>query len=177
MQKRVIYILVLAMVLCLFAGCKKDSGRLSQNLPTIPMATEPEMVIPTAQEVEAQLRLEAYPEDSSLMTLVGQGVRFSDFTITEETVTFTLTAPYFGDALIAWYDSVDSFDENDLEDQVANNQKYESVSTEFTLSYTRQGGQLLFGYTEEYLNAAGCGIREYYNHIYSAVLEEMGVGQ
>lgn len=174
MRRILCLVLALAVGLCLLAGCKKG-GRIAENVPTFPQITEPEFIMPTAQEVEAQLRQDAYPQSSSLLSLVGPEVTFSDFVITEDTVTFTLTAPHFGDLLIQWYDSIDTLEPGDLEDQVVNNLKKDCVSTEFSLNYTRQGDQLLFAYTDPYLNAAGCGLREYYNHIHAAILEEMGV--
>lgn len=176
MKKILLRLLVFLLIPVILAGCgKKPADNTPSHTAPATQATEPKPALPSAAEVEAQLRLDAYPESSQIMNLVGRFVTFSDISVEENTVSFTVTAPAFGEELIAWYDAQTYLEEGALEAEISRLLEGETVRTQFILSYTRQGNALLFRYTEDYLNAAGCGIREYYNHIYTAVLEEMGV--
>lgn len=165
------------LILTVSACGNHDTKNPDVSVPTQtdPVPTQEPLPLPTAYQVETQLRQDAYPQSSVLMGIVGEGVSFSNITITDTTVTFTLTAPHFGEKLIAWYDALDDLEEGALEQQVQSLMASPTTDTTLTLRYTRQGTGLLFSYTEEYLNAAGCGIREFYNHIYKALLTEMGV--
>lgn len=176
MKKILFPILVFLLIPAILSGCgKKPADNPPDDSPLATQATESVPILPSAAEVEAQLRLDAYPESSQLMSLVGQFVTFSDISVGENTVSFTVSAPAFGEELIAWYDAQTYLEDGALEAEIARLLEKEPVRTQFTLSYTWQGNALLLSYTEEYLNAAGCGIRAYYNHVYTAVLEEMGV--
>ena len=174
MKKLFCILLALILIVGCFSGCNKKKPS-SGSSSSAPKATQPVVILPTDKEVEAQLRLEAYPETSVLMTLVGNAVTFSDFSVKKDTVSFTLSAPHIGHDLIAWYDGIQDLEDGQLEATVARLlEAAEPTGSTFTLSYSYLDDTIVFHYTNEYLNAAGCGIREYYNHVYRAVVEEMG---
>lgn len=172
MKKVLCIFLALVLIIGCFTGCGKKKGTDSET----PLEEETAAVknLPTASEVESLLRKEAYPATSVLMTMVGNVVTYSDFTIDEDTITFTMSAPHVGEDLIDWYDSIDVLNDGDLEDTFAKLlDAAEPADTTFSLSYRYIGNTIALQYTNEYLNIAGCGIREYYAHIYNAVLAEM----
>lgn len=152
MKRAIAFILIISTLL--FCGC--DS-----------LLSEPEL----SADFEAVLRQDAFPPESTLLNALGEAVKYSKFSEEDDTITFTLSAPDISAPLLEWYESQDSITEEALEQKILELLEGESRSSKFTLSYTRSdSGAIIISYTEEYLSAASCGIRAFYQYLSQKVM-------
>lgn len=172
MKKLRIGILALMLLLVMTACGGKKNVAEGGNPTPVTQATE-ETVVPV--DFETQLRRDAFPEEDALMSAVGDAVEYVQLTDQGAKVTFTVRAPDFSEELIGWYNEQPQVTEQQLQEKILALLKGEKRDTPVTLEYTiGDDGTVHFRYTEEYLNAAGCGLRQFYTHMYEAVLGQMG---
>lgn len=172
MKKCVLWLALLAMILSL-AACadKKDKDRSDRS----EKKNEPTEETVAQVDFETQLRLDAFPQDDELMKLVGDAVVFRDIDDLGDRISFTVRAPAFSQELIDWYNSQEAPSQEDLTEKIRQLLQQEKQDTPITLEYTvGDDGTVHFRYTEEYLNAAGCGLRQFYAYYYEAVMGQMG---
>ena len=169
MKKCLLWLTLLALALSLTAcGGKKEKPRSERE-------DKPTEETVARVDFETQLRLDAFPQGDELMTLVGDAVDFRDITDQGDRISFTVRAPEISPELIEWYAGRETVEPEELMEQIRQLLQKETVDTPITLEYTVSGdGTVHFRYTEEYLNAAGCGLRQFYAYCYEALLGQMG---
>lgn len=169
MKKLLMWICLVALLANL-AACKKGEPD-SPDTPTA--APTEEIVVPV--DFETQLRRDAFPEEDALMSAVGDAVEYAQLTDQGDKVTFTVRAPDFSEELIGWYNAQTQVTEQQLQEKILELLKAPKQETAITLEYTiGEDGTVHYSYTEAYLNAAGCGLRQFYTYMYEAVLGQMG---
>jgi predicted small lipoprotein YifL len=161
-MKKLRTLLLLSMLLILAAcGGKKENPVPEETVKPV--------------DFETQLRLDAFPEGDLLMEQVGSAVSFKDIKDQGDRISFTLQAPEFSEELINWYTAQSDVSEAQLQEKIFQLLRGEKRDTAITLECTvGEDGTVHFRYTEEYLNAAGCGLRQFYTHMYDLVLGQMG---
>lgn len=168
MKRILLWITLLALALSLCACGRKEEQEAVQT----PEATEETVA---RVDFETQLRLDAFPQGDELMEMVGQAVTFRDITDQGDRITFTVQAPDISQALIDWYDAQELADEAAMTEKIRELLQGGKAETPITLEYeVGYDGTVHFSYTEEYLNAAGCGLRQFYAHYYEALMEQLG---
>lgn len=121
-------------------------------------------------DFEAVLRQEAFPETDELHDILNDVVVFENFSVEETTVHFQLHAPYIYEQLVAWYEAQEDFDEVLLTGKIRELLNGEKQTVEISLEYQIQNETVMYAYTNEYLSAIGCGIREFYAYLYTKLI-------
>ena len=104
---------------------------------------------------------------------LNEAVQLSDISADGQILTFTLTAPDISGELIAWYEAND-FDAQAMDAQILSLLKNPGTAVTFRLSYTPHGDTLRIAYTDECLEAFGCGLRQFYTYLQERVYGALG---
>lgn len=144
---------LLLCVLCL-AGCGK-----AQPAPEV------------EEDYTTQIREELLNKKSKIEKKVARVLELQQEEAGADYVIVTVTAPYIYEDLLDWFENISDADYSDaaMEDQILELLKGKSQSKQFTLEL--QDGQPV--YTEEFLDAASCGLRRFYATLTAMLMEEM----
>jgi hypothetical protein len=164
MKRLLTFFLVLALMGTISA-CKEDTTP-AEEIPQVTTTGQSEEPI----DFEGVLRQEAFPEEDEFHDLLNEVVVFEGFSVEETKVCFQVQAPYIYEDLVAWYEAQDDINDALLSEKITQLLKGEKRTVEIALDYEVQNGTVIYAYTNDYLSAAGCGIREFYAYIYAKVM-------
>lgn len=150
--------LVLAVLLLALTACGgKDSA------PTPQPSQGPDYI--------TLIRSELLGENSDLTRAMDKALTFTLDEVTDTAVTVTVTGPDICQELLAWFDAVSDADYSDeaLSQQMFALMEGKAQSRQFTLEL-REGNLV---YSDDFLNAASCGVRQFYTALTARLMEEM----
>lgn len=130
---------------------------------------------PAIQEVEvdylAKIRADLLTEDTQLSQTIDQVLTLQLEQVQEDCITVTVIAPDICEDTLDWFNAVDDEDYTDeaLTEQMLLLLNGEPQSNTFTLQL--RGEEI--SYTDEFLNAASCGVRRFYAVLTVMLMEEM----
>lgn len=168
-------LLIAAFILGMLCGCSsKNATNETTRATTTTEATVPQSPSGPVQTIdyEAVLRNDAFPATDPLSQQLNAAVAFGGITASMDTLYFTLSAPNIAQDLIAWYEAQPSLTEEALEKQIITLLSGEKKQNGFALHYSiDEDGVVHIRYTDEYLAAVGCGIREFYTYLQNQILK------
>ena len=164
-KQRVLILLLAAVLLLSFTGCKKKpapttSGNSTQ-VPEIPAQTDYISII----------RADVFSADSALSQVMAQYVTLTLESKTDDTILVAVTAPDVCADALAWFDAVSEADYSDeaLEAKLLELLEGEPATARFELAVCGD----TVTYTDEFLDAVSCGVRDFYGALTAKVIQEM----
>ena len=117
------------------------------------------------------IRSDLLGENSDLTRAMDEALTFTLDEVTDTAVTVTVTGPDICQELLAWFDTVSDEDYSDeaLSRQMLALMEGETQSRQFILEL-REGNLV---YSDDFLNAASCGLRQFYTALTTQLMEEM----
>ncbi len=161
--------LIIAIVLCFsLFSCKHQFASDSESNTDISdeACSEPERVI----DFEAVLRSEAFNETEGFSNALNEVVVFENFVAENNILSFQVNAPYIYDDLLSWFESQEDISDDLMDQKIGELLNGEKRVVIVNLKYEVQGDAVIFDYTNEYLSAVGCGIREFYAYLYDCII-------
>ena len=171
-------ILMILTACILLAGCSQKETPTGSTRPTTRPTIQP--VIQSnifdyaGYDWLAQLEKDAFSEDGTLGAAVEEAVQLHVTATTENTVTVTVRAPYIKDALLAWYDEQPDFSSQALDETILSLLQEDQTEQSFTLNYTLVDELPVIHYSDDYAKVLSCGISEFYDLLYTRILEQIG---
>lgn len=166
-MKRIVA-LALALLLVL-AGC----GRQGQDTPDafMPEDTEAPSQAPEQVDYLAIMRRELFNRDTPLNAAMAEVVELTLDSVGEGSITVTVTAPDVCEGTLAWFEAVSEEDYSDeaLDQQMMTLLEGERQTRQFVLEVQAE----TIVYTDEFLDAASCGVRQFYTALTVMLMEEM----
>ena len=120
----------------------------------------------------ALIRAELYSEDTALTQAMADAVSMKLVSRSDTGITVEVTAPDVSDAALEWFLNVSEEDYSDqaLEDTLLELLKGETTTAVFELPFDSEGKPYL---TNEFLDAASGGVRNFYAALTAMFIEEM----
>lgn len=151
--------LLLALLLLALTGCGSKNAGSSASDPT------------DAVDYLSLIRTDLFSEDTTLTQAMSDAVTLTLDSAEESSITVTVTAPNVCADTLAWFDAVSDEDYSDeaLTEQMLSLLEGDAQTQQFTL--TVEDGAIV--YTDDFLDAASCGVREFYTALTVRFMEEM----
>ena len=154
MGKRRILPLLLALVL-VFSGCSGRKSKTTEN----------------GTDYLTIIRQDLYGQDTELNRAMERSVSLKIVRVEEDSITVTVTAPDVCQEALNWLETVsdEDFTEQALRQKLISLMEGKPQSRQFTLKL--QDGNVI--YTNDFLNAASCGVRRFHTALEVMLMEEM----
>ena len=125
----------------------------------------------SAPDYLATIRKELLEGESSLNKAVAEAVTLTLDKVEAERITVSVTAPDVCSEALAWFDGIEesAYSDGALDAQLVTLLKGEASKQTFTLAL--RGEEIV--YTQEFLNAVSCGLREFYAALNVRLMQEM----
>ena len=148
-------LLALILAVLLLAGCSGRKGKSTEN----------------DTDYLAVIRQDLYGQDTELGRVMERVVGLKIDKVEGDRITVTVTAPDVCDEILSWFEGVsdEDFTEEALNQKLLSLLEGKKISAQFTLEL--QDGNIL--YTNDFLNAASCGVRRFYTALEVMLMEEM----
>ena len=156
-MRRFLAILLILPVLCI-CGCRK-----SDDFADYVDIDQPDYL--------GQIREDLFAEDTVLAQTMNETVAFYLDEVTEQTITVTVVAPDVCDEAISWFQAVseEEYTDHALEEKLIELMAGEMMESQFILDIYAE--EII--YTDEFLDAASCGVRDFYGKLTAMVIAEM----
>ncbi len=156
-MKKAIAILLVMVLFAACSGCKKADANPK----------------PQEEDVDylAMIRAQLQTEDTELSRAMDRALELHLEQVQQDSITVTVTAPDICQGTLDWFNAVSEEDYSDeaLTGTMIDLLRGEPRTNTFTLQL--QGERIL--YTDEFLNAASCGVRRFYTALTVMLMEEM----
>lgn len=117
------------------------------------------------------IRAEVFDSDSELTKKMSEKVKLKLDSVTENSILITVTAPDVSSDAIEWFNLIS---DEEYSDEALNNKLIELMSgkAESVQYELRVNGETV-KYTDEFLDAVSCGVRDFYGTLTAMFIQEM----